>query len=414
MKFFILMLLLVLNVSQFAWAGDLFAPANFESAGVMPKKIRSVRVLGFTTEIADKYNANGIPMGLAASMNKNVTWNDLAKAQKDYDRAIFEGYLNSKGTDLNQIVGESHGVINTRVTATVPVVAYGLNEKTTLALVIPVLYSNVNVDTGWTANENLEKGFQQFAADGKKNKILEKEPQLQNVIATSLSSKGYKPLENKEKSEIGDITLALKYQALKNDIVAVAVTPKVVLPTGRAADIDNLVDVPSGDGQWDLGLGTSAEVFLNSNLTAVVAAGYTMQLADHTAKRIPTPTGEVLSSDVDSSASRDLGDIATMSLAAKYRVAELYTLGAALGAQFKQEDHYKGGAFDSYRYDYLNVGTEQHMETAQVGVNFSTIPLFRAKKFPVPLETGVNFTQVLSGRNVKISNLAAFEMAMFF
>ena len=87
----------------------------------------------------------------------------------------------------------------------------------TFAAVLPIVYSNLNVSAGWTANANLQSLLDAASARGMGAKIASFEPQLQNVIATKLSTLGYKPLENETHTDVGDLTMALKYQIAKGD-----------------------------------------------------------------------------------------------------------------------------------------------------------------------------------------------------
>ena len=56
-----------------AHAGGLFVPFALESAQVLPKGVRNVRVGGFTTEITDKYATGGSIAPLGDSFNKQIT-----------------------------------------------------------------------------------------------------------------------------------------------------------------------------------------------------------------------------------------------------------------------------------------------------------------------------------------------------
>jgi len=47
-------------------------------------------------------------------------------------------------------------------------------------------------------------------------------------------------------------------------------------------------------------------------------------------------------------------------------------------------------------------------------VQYSTVPLFRAHKFEIPLDIGIDYATVLVGRNTKKIELAAIELASYF
>jgi hypothetical protein len=401
--------------AQAAQAGGLFAPFSLDSTGTLPKGVRNVRLSGFTTEITDKYTGAGNVEPLASAFNKPVTWKQLTDAQPaGFERGQFRGGLRSLGINMDQVVGESRGVVNTRVTTTLPVLAYGVTERLTVGLAVPIVYSNVNVDTGWSASSSFQATLDKLSRGGFYNKVLANEAKLQNVVATKIASYGYKPLENETRTDVGDVTVAAKYLTYKNEKVALAVAPRVVIPTGRKADVDKLVDVAPGDGQWDVGVSAVADYFHSGAITFNTSAGYMHQFESNKAKRIPASADESLSADIDPFVREKLGDIASAGLGARYAIRELWTLGAAYNFQYKFRDAYYGGAYAPERYNYLSEGTEQNMHTATVGASFSTIPLFRSKRFAVPMEAGLNYSTVFAGRNVSRIALTSFDLAMFF
>ncbi|MCM2280303.1 MAG: transporter [Bdellovibrionaceae bacterium] len=396
-------------------AGDLTVPFSSDSAAVLPAKVRNVRVTTLTTTVADVFNAQGRTEGLAAQMNKTITWEDLAKAQSPgMDRHTLRGYLLARGFSLNEPVGQTHGIVNSRVTATVPVLAYGLTPKVTMAVAVPVIYSHVNVATGWTAYPSVERGLQTLSADGRHNKVLQNEPKLQNVVQTEFASKGYKPPRDAQKTQMGDVTLVTKVRMLETTKLGVTLQPRMVMPTGRRADINDVFDVAGGDGQFDVGLGVVTDYFPSGRWTLTGAAHYLNQLPTRVSLRIPTVPNETLTPDVDSRTKMNLGDSVQASLTGRYKLTDLWTLSAGASAQYKQKDDYRGASYDSYRYDYLETDTEQAMASALGSIGYSTIALFREKRFPVPFEATLTGSQVFAGRNVRKNTVGAFELAMFF
>ena len=407
--------LALLLASSIAQSATLFAPFSMDSTEVLPKGIRNLTVATFTTGISDAKNgwSNDKPVGDA--FNKAVTWGDLVNAQKaGYDRNSLQGYLQSKGYAMSDVVGSGTGVVDIRVTATVPVLAYGITENLTLAAVVPILYSNLNVSTGWNANQDFNQAIAKFAADGKNYRILQNQQKLMNVIASDVASKGYAPLENETRTGLGDVTLAGKYRAIKTDNYALAIVPKVVLPTGQTADVNKLIDVAPGSGVWNLGISAIQSYQFDGQLSIVQSIGYTRQLPLYRAKRIPFDPTMTSSPDVDESTRVQLGDVYSGQVGPKYKITPLFTIGGALAYQYKAPDVYSGDQFESGRYDWMSINTEQVMFSGQVGLNFSTISLYKAHTFAVPLEMNLSYANVFSGRNVNTTELYSAALSLFF
>ena len=79
----------------------------------------------------------------------------------------------------------------------------------------------------------------------------------------------------------------------------------------------------------------------------------------------------------------------------------LLWFGVYLSIQNK--DIYRGSKFSQERYEWMsNLGQapEQSMQSLLIQADFSTIPLFKEKKFPVPLKLTLNHSLILDGKNV--------------
>ncbi len=398
-----------------AQAGSLFVPFTLDSTEVLPKGVRNLAIAGFTTQITDGQNGFGTVQPIGGGLNKSVTWGDLIRAQKSgYDRNSLQGYVESKGYSMGDVVGRSSGAVDTRVTATIPVVAYGVSDNFTVAAVVPILYSNVNVTTGWAANDDFNQAIAKFAADGKNYRIASNQQKLMNVVTTDVDAKNYAPLRNESRTDLGDITLAGKYRIMKNDDFALALVPRLVLPTGRVADVDKLVDVASGSGIWDIGISAVSSYEFNGKWAMLASVGYLNQLPTYMARRVPIQTDSAATPDVDSSTYVKLGDIFTGQIGPKFRASRLITLGSELGYQYKAPDLYSGDRYDGARYGWMSTNTEQVMFSGQLGASFSTVPLYLAKSFPVPFEASLSYANVFSGRNVNITELYSGALSLFF
>lgn len=413
--FFVAGLLSAAIMSPSAYGGGLLTPFSFESAGVMPKGVRGIRIMGFTTEIQERWDGAGGYEPLANKFNKPITFGELAAGQPEAsDRAQLKGLLMSKDVPLESIVGDARGVANARLTSTIPVVAYGLTDRLTVAAVVPVIYSRVNVMTGWASNENLQAVLDGLSAEGRHNKKLSFEKKLHNVVATKLAGFGYRPLENETNQEIGDVTLGAKYLIHKDDALAFAVSSRVVVPTGRQSSVEKLIDIAPGDGQWDVGLGATLEFRHSGQLASYASLGGLYQIESRRPKRVPIVQSENATPDIDFDTEERLGASISSATGLRYKPFPLWTLGAQYSFQYKGPDTYSGRAFAKERYQWMSNETEQDLQSAQVGLTFSTIPLFQKGTFPAPLETTLSFATSLGGRNTNKVAMAAWELALFF
>jgi hypothetical protein len=133
--------------------------------------------------------------------------------------------------------------------------------------------------------------------------------------------------------------LVSKYVAYTDDVNTVCIRSALVAPTGREADVDQLVTLATGDGQWDLGNKVIYE-------TWGAAGGYHIQLPDKTVMRIPVSEGDPLTSDKEL-VKRNLGDIVSLGTSLSYEVSQA-GLSFSTGYNFQHgaQTSYEGTAFD--------------------------------------------------------------------
>lgn len=405
----------LLSASVALAGGGLFTPISMDSAAVMPKGVRNLRLSGFTTQVTDVYTGSGTVAPTAYAFNKPVTLAKLISSRPDaQERGLLTGGLKAEGYDSSMVVGDSRGLVNARITSEIPVFAYGLTDKTTFGAGIPIVNSYSHVDTGWVANAAFQKMVTTLQGRGYEPKLMQLKSLLQNVVTTQLDGYGYKPIQDEKHTDIGDLNMGLKEQVFKNDDVAVAISQKLVLPTGRMPDVDKVVDLAPGDGHVSFGLSTAADFRAASWLTITPSAGYLYQIESTQAVRVPRTGDELASPDKDPSVRVKRGDIMSTALALKFPIADIVTPAVAYSLQYKNPDSYMGGAFAPERYHYLEVDTWQNMQALQFALTGSTIELFKREKFPVPLEGTLAFAHVLSGANVGVLDVWTAEMAAYF
>jgi hypothetical protein len=412
----VLSLLLLVGVLQaVSYAGALKAPFILETAKTLPSGIRNIRYNNIQTTPTEKFDGSGTVVPLGDALNTDVTFLKLVEGKDTpTEQAILLGYLRAKGYDLDEIVGQTTGEVNVSASVSVPVFAYGINERWTLAIAVPIIQSKVSAQTGFVANSQLEDFAKQLQLEGKEQDARTLRDNTYNATQTKLTKWGYEEIRNEEKTEVGDIKLVSKYKLLDKTNYILSLKNEVTLPTGKATPSNKALDVPSGDGQFDLGMGVVVDYLATDRLVITADGGLIAQLPHTAEKRVPERSDSSLTPDIDSSTKVDLGDQFYSNLTFKYQLIEGLTAHAIYGFQYKERDDYSGDLYDNYRYAWLGQDSEQRMHSARIGIGYSTLPLFRAKKFAVPLEAKINHTRVIDGKNVTKDPLTSLEMVMYF
>jgi hypothetical protein len=406
--------LLSLITPQLVWAGGLNAPFAINTTQVLPKGIRSFSVGGMTTTVDGWFNDNGVASGVAEPFNLELSYGRLLKAESDENLKLnVESQLRNKGVTLDEVAGNSFADINTQVFVTLPSLAYGVTDRWTLAVAVPIVRSIQDVETGFVGTTQLQQLVTDFSQQSRSQTGLI-EDKLRDVIATELANKGYKPLVDREETFIGDVTLVSKYLAAKTLTYSWAIVNTLTLPTGHFRDTLRIADPTPGDGQVDLGIASIFEMPLSSQWRLVNQTGYTFQFSDIRETRIPFDEEERLSRDLDPGANRNLGDMMTTSFAALYSPMDLFNLGASYTIGYKERDVWTGTLASPDRYRALGVETEQFMQAIYLQAGISTIGAYRRKTFFMPMIATLGMGQVVDGRNVRNDPLWSLNMSLFF
>lgn len=396
------------------FADGLGAPFDLEDTSMLPKGVRTVKLRSFTTQVESKFDNNGSVQSLAKPFRQTLKMKSLYEGKPANEAALSKGYMQSLGIDPdNTDLGTIDAYASARVTATIPVLGYGISEKWSIALAIPIVYSNTYADTGFSISSKAEAFFGYLSSDTNTASTKSAESKLADPVNGKITTMGYDPLNGETRTEVGDLRLINKVLVKKHDNYAVAVKQSVTLPTGKSASYNNLVAVNAGDSQWDLSASVIGDWYINGKWTLSGYTGYTVQFSDSTAKRVPV-TSESSLGLLDSNVDRDLGDIAAAGISFQYALREGWTLATSYDAQIKYSDIYHGSRYNAVQYDWLAQNTNQRMESAVFGVNYSTVPMFRKKAFPVPLDAKLSYATVVSGKNVPADDVASGEVAIYF
>lgn len=402
-------------LTEALWGANLTAPISFPSAQVLPKGIRNIQYNGILAGANDKYSDEGASVNVGYKLNRELTWRDLLSTEEDtYKKSEVVGGLRYLNQGLDTIAGRASGVVNVALDVHVPVLAVGVTRKLTTAIAVPIVNYHTHVDTGSVAYSNLNSVADFYTRDGEGDTVTEAETKFLNAVNEKLAQYNYRPIKNKKATVLADIKLVNKYQLSKKRDYAIALLNTIVLPTGQTKDVNTLIDISPGDGQPDVGFGAIVDYYASPSWTLSWSVNYTAQLSDHQALRIPERPDTKLTPDIDFYTDRDLGDKMSMFLAAQYNPLETLSLGLGIGLAYKERDKYTGNRFSQQRYDWLAIETEQNMQSAQVGLTFSTIPLYRAKRFPVPFKVSLNHTRIPSGKNVVQDPITTLQFHGYF
>ena len=404
--------------SQDSRAADLKAPFDLETANTLPKGVRNPRFKNVFMSVDGKFDSTGTELPLGNKLNKVVSWQDLKDAQaSNEDKAKIDAARSSAGISGDS-PGSTSGQVNTYANVKVPVLGMGITETWTMAVAVPILSVDVAATSGFVANSDGQKFVDQSAAGAGPFKAEEATAKLNNAVNEKLKRLGYKEgVVNKTVSGIGDVRLVSKVKMYNDEDQTITLRNDLVLPTGKKPDADKAIDVPLGDGQWDLGAtGIYDRKLWDRHTVWDSYLGYTFQSPDTLDRRLPTSDTDALSADKEL-VHRKLGDIINAGTSLSHTFASVgIVTGVGYGFQYMLKTKYEDGAnANKYRYRLLeNEMPDQLLHSGTATVGFSTIEWFKQGRFKVPFQALMSFSHPFAGRNVTTNNVVSADLVLFF
>ncbi len=428
--------LILLSVFQSAaFAQDVRAPFDLETARVLPKGIRNPRIKTVFTNIDDRFDAQGIAQPISAKLNKTVLFSDVIAARgTEEEKNILRGLLANAGLSESDSPGFTSGDIAVGVTVLAPVLAWGFTDWWTAAVAVPVSFVNIKATSAFVAGPAAQTFVNQVSKSGvySANEAADK---MNNAINEKLSRLGYQPIASKSFAALGDIRLVNKFKVLDKTTGSfnhlLSLKAETTLPTGQTQSPDDLLSIPVGDGQWDIGAGVAFDETLairsdmsregvcglnfNADLRLNVFGGYVAQLPATAEVRLPTSASDSLSADKEQ-VWRDFGDTVQTGTSLTLDILGTgFTLGAGYMFQYMPKSSVSNGAFAEERYRLLeDLYPERSLHTGILMAGFSTLDFFRAKKFPLPFQTNISYSAPFAGRNTTTNSMFQAELVLFF
>jgi len=399
-----------------------------EAAQVLPKGVHHPQVLfGSVTGVEDRYNSNGLLEGATARYHIVVNSAMIVRLSDEYKQQLDQ--LNTQFPKLQALGNElSLGTldfkIDPKVTYVAPVYAYGLTERVTLGIGVPVIrvQNRIQIVNGGVNNagaifdavSRTDSNGNQVSLDpsGEAGEKLLKLSQidLAQKFCETLELRGYRSCAraNYDDTSLGDVTVTALWQYYSSRHFDLALRPYLVLPTGRKDDPDDVFDVATG-GQTAVGTEAIQDWKVHRDITLGAAAGYKYLVPDHRDARVPRDENDLLP-DVDrkESVGRKLGDEISAELNMRWKALRSLFFGGYWEVMQKVSDSYRG---DHANYNYSLLGRDSNVttQTARVVVTFSTVDWYKTKTFAMPFEISFSYADTFDAvnwPNYKISQLA--------
>jgi len=390
-----------------------------DDAAVLPKGVARVRVDSlFYSPIDERFNPEGDVENVAVDYNKKLN------SRVFRDLRIVESFFDMRPGSAS--IGKSIVSFKYDFTIVNFQCDYGISDRLTVGVFIPYWWVKNTVNARLDASH---------ATVGKNPNItvmlvplwLPETVRLttedvQNLLGRGLDINGdgkidirgfrYKRVETWSDSGLSDIEAGFRYQYLKTADWRLAFTGGARFPTGEVDDPDNLVDYSLGKGAYALLFRVNNDYTGIENLLLNATIRYDVLIPDKEVQRVPDDVNLPITLNKEK-VKRNLGDVFELELSGKYTFAKGFDLSLLYKYGAKQKDNISGSK--GFAYESLELETNWTEHVYMVGLDYSTIPRYMEKRFPVPLTASLWYRNRFAGSiNILKSQYIALGLQVFF
>lgn len=372
-----------------------------------------------TSKVESKYDGNRSDNALA--LQENFTSSKLesvSSAMKTY----FNELKAISPDAYNQFsLGEFKAEAYAQATAQGIGLAHGITDRLTVYGSLPVYHIKSNVTFRQSQKSNIA-AVQAAVANSPTNSALStfvrqltlqlpdtNEELLQSMIVNYYH---YKALGSWEKDALGDAEVGAIYRLTDAQDMGLAMAFGAVLPTGDSDDPDSLQDVSTGDGQYDGFVESMAGIsFFDNVLQFDLKTRFTYQFASKKIMRKLDDPDVPLSSEKETM-SEKLGNKFDSTVTLTINPTSWLNFNSAL--IYSETGATTYGASDPRVKAVLEQDTSSNNYWGKVGVGFSSVDLYKAKKMDIPFEVNLSAQRLLNAKNSYNYDRFDLDFRLFF
>lgn len=290
-----------------------------------------------------------------------------------------------------------------------PVYGYGVSDRWTLGFGVPVIqYSNEVKMTQSLSNVEYYNQFRGLSPD--LDAALDTD--LRAATQSTLSQKGYKPIENRNESFIGDIQLVSLWKIFDNDDSKVIHQFTLSLPTGPAYDTDDLLALNTfHKTSLENLLGYSKIINTFVSISPYINLRYV--LPEKLNIRIPKNEEDMLP-DQNSKDDVTKQEALTTEIGTKlnFNLSEDFSISTDYRYGQKNTDQYSGSAKGDTSILAKNSKSLWHKVSLEV--SYSTVKSYLKKQSFLPMNLSFLIYDTVIGKNIERRTGQELSVALFF
>ena len=390
-----------------------FPTAAFASMiDTLPAGVNSPQMrLGWISGIDQKYNSESTLYKLSDINSMQLDARTLSGI--DPQLAQFVEALDVFG-NLHYGQSINYGVVSIdtkpQVQYTSPIYARGITNRWTVGMALPVINYKNKISIS-QSNSNLDYYRTHVgSADPSVRAALDLD--LVGEARKILRDRGYKPVESRSESYLGDVQLVSAYRFLDTKNQGFLYTATFNLPTGPKYDADDLIGLNSfGRTGVENRITYSNMISSNWEIAPYLSHNYFFQ--DTVTVRVPESENDILpDQNSKQSARRKLGETLMVGGETYYSLDDRWSFGLGYSIADKKQDVYQGPG--NGRYDVIEKDTEATFQRINAQIQYSTTKAYGKKQAMIPFVVAFNYMDTVAGKNIERRTLNELNLMMFF
>ena len=389
-----------------------------EHTKTLPRGRFNFNLRSIATGIATKTDSSGKSLGLAAPLERDLTFNDVLRNQSAVSptrAAKVEGFMLANDLDRDDSLGRFSASAKASVRVTAPVLAFGATDRVTLAIGAPYMSARSAISVGFSRSETASEFLAMLSdpANNQHEAALELDEKLGTAPAElnrELGAYGVEPLGSWSGTGWGDTTVAAKRRAWESSHMAMAATFGSVLPTGRPDQARVMNDVPFGDGQTDLFTQATWEENPLPGFSVSQTLKYTHQMPGRREVFRGLDPEDLEAGTTN--ANFKLGDRIDAGLGFAWAHPSGVTASVGWQANRKWGDSWHDA--EGFRLNALEANTDETLFLSEMAAGFSTVAGYLRGEYAAPAEVTFAVARQIASRNVMESDLYEMSASLFF
>lgn len=366
--------------------------------------------------------------GLIEGLNQRYTGDGSLMELGDYKSVLIDSTtlskMDSRAKELiqalnrfgSQGLGDNFtlGVLRVETSPSIkyfaPVYAHGFTDKWTLAVGVPVItYENKFKLKQTDSNIDFYRS-QLSGLSGELDQALMTE--ITAAASDVLKAKGFKSLESKNETFVGDLQLASIYELARQNDLTLFLQNQLSLPTGPKYDSDDLLALNTF-GRTSLESGLTLKATINPSVDLIPYLSHTVNVPNQVTMRVPKNEEDFFPDESQKqTVTRKVGDSTKFGAAIGINFSDSFSLVSSYETLSKDEDMISGG--NSGRVDLLTKESNSKATYVSNQLSYSTVKSYFKKTSAIPLIAAYSISDTIAGKNIERRLQHDIKLMLFF